>query len=124
MKNQKTLSFLATKTTKYGIVGFIITLLGIYSVYFILYEGLIRAPFRVLYSPELTRSYHIALALISSLVAWRLISNLPFIVLNSLKEDGKGYKPLMAYFVAAGLIVYTGSVIANNFALTYLYNMP
>jgi hypothetical protein len=124
MEHQKFLVFFATKTTKYGIAGFIITLLGIYSVYFLLYEELIGAPFKVLYSPELTRNYHGALALISSLVAWRLISNLPFIAFNSLKEADGAYKLVVVYLIAAGLIIYTGSVIAHNFALTYLHGMP
>lgn len=123
MENQKTLSFFTTKT-KYGIAGFIITLFGIYSVYFLLYEELIGAPFKVLYSPELTRNYHIALSLISSLIAWRLISNLPFIAFNSLKETDGVYKPVVAYLFASGLIIYTGSVIAYNLALTYVYSMP
>ena len=121
MKNEKALLSFKTKC---NIAGFIITLFAIYSVYFLRYEELIRTPPKVLYYPELNRNYHIALAIISSLVAWRLISNLPFIALNSLKEYGKGYKPAVAYFVAAGLIVYIGSVIAHKFALTYLYSMP
>jgi hypothetical protein len=74
--------------------------------------------------PELTRNYHGALALISSLVAWRLISNLPFIAFNSLKEADGAYKLVVVYLIAAGLIIYTGSVIAHNFALTYLHGMP
>lgn len=123
MENQKTLSFFTTKT-KYGVAGFIITLLGIYFTYFLLYEELTGTPFKVLYSLELTRNYHSALALISSLIAWRLISSLPFIALNSLKEADGVCKPVVVYLFASGLIVYTGSVIAYKLALAYVYSMP
>ncbi|MBP6925740.1 MAG: hypothetical protein KBC22_01635 [Candidatus Pacebacteria bacterium] len=120
---QKSLSLFTAKI-KFGIAGLIATVLGVYFVYFFLYEELIRSPFKVLYSSlELTKNYHCTLAVVSSLIAWRLISNLPFIVFNS-KGSGSVYKPVMAYWVAAGLIIYTGSVIAHRLALTYLYNMP
>jgi len=120
MENQKALLSFRTKC---NITGFIVTLLGIYFVYFFLYEDLIQTPFKVLYSLELTKNYHSVLALILSLVEWRLISNLPFIALSS-RKDGKDHKPVIAYLTAAGLIVYTGSVIAHNLALTYVYSMP
>ena len=106
-----------------NIIGFIITLCGIYFVYFFRYEELIRTPFKVLYSIELTKNYHVVLALISSLIAWRLISNLPYVALSS-KKDGRDHRPVIVYLTATGLIMYTGSVVAYNMALTYVYSMP
>lgn len=109
---------------KLSIFGLIATSIGVFFFGFIVYEKLIMYPFKILYSAELTRDYHSLLAVISFLIAWKLISSLYFIVLNSLKENGNGIKPIIAYFIASGLIFYTSSVIASNFALAYVYNMP